>query len=74
MNYDENQIKIVEKLNGFYTEFESLNKEDNNLRKKRKNESFFSRFFKTKTNLPQEVQLKGIYLWGGVGCGVRINF
>lgn len=71
LNRDENQIKIIEKLNKFYENFETLNKEDKsstttNYRK----ESFFSKFFKSKNASQLDVQLKGIYLWGGVGCGV----
>ena len=72
MNYDENQTKIVEKLNAFYSNFEILKEEETSFVKKR--QSFFSRFFNRKqNNNPQqeEIQLKGIYLWGGVGCGVR---
>ena len=62
-------MKIVEKLNEFYNSFESL-KDDAFLKNNVKNQSFFSKLFKTKDTKNQPIPLKGIYLWGGVGCGV----
>lgn len=66
-------MKTVQKLDQFYFAFETLKPDDIILNNNGGvGSSFFAKLFskKTEVNKLPNIPLKGIYLWGGVGCGV----
>ena len=66
---DENQIKVVEKLDEFCKRIETPKENSSN-------QSTLAKLFKflklgdKKSNAP----LKGVYLYGDIGCGVRYYY
>jgi len=68
LRYDAHQSAIITRLNEFYT---NLNRNIEPLSQAQSaSESFFSKLFAPKkSRIVHAPKFKGVYLWGGVGCG-----